>query len=209
MRVPFHHSTNHRADAVRAKFLVRLISLLLFAFASPVFVQAQPAVAHDTLVLVEFPTAACAGLWPILRLELEQSKTPKLLGGSVVWMTRDEFHESMEFRLIYQIKLRGDCRIDASSNTQDTSGTPLGWVFMVNEHIQPFVYVDCDRLVQVLHRDLRNKPTSERKRILARAISRIVVHEMTHIVTQSALHATGGLQKAHVTPYDLLAYHTE
>jgi hypothetical protein len=207
MRVPFPYSRRHRAGSVRATFLAGLVSLLVFA--SAVLAQAQPAVTHDTLVLVEFPTAACASLWPILKPKLEQSKTPELLGGSVVWMTRDEFHESMEFNLIYQIKLRGDCRMDASSDSQDTPGRPLGWVFMVNEHIQPFVYVDCDRLVQMLHRDLRNKPTSERKRILARAISRIVVHEMTHIVTQSALHATGGLQKAHVTPYDLLAYHTE
>ncbi len=167
------------------------------------------AVSHDTLVLVDFPTHACTALWPALKSELKQSKTPKLLGGSVVWMTRDEFHETMEFSLIYQIKLQGDCRIDAPSDHQDAPGTPLGWVFMVNEHIQPFVYVDCDRLVQMLHGDLRNKPTAERKRILSRAISRIVVLEMTHILTQTPLHAAAGLQKAHVTPYDLLAYHTE
>jgi len=124
-------------------------------------------------------------------------------------MTRAEFHEGMEFTLIYQIKLVGHCEIDATSNEQDAPGAPLGWVLMVNEEIQPFVYVDCDRLVQMLHRELRNKPTAERKRILSRAISRIVIHEMTHILTQSPFHARVGLQKAHVTPYDLLAYHTE
>jgi hypothetical protein len=206
MRTLFHHSARILSVAGRTALLIPAMLLLA---ASPLLAQGQSALSHDTLVLVDFPTRACTSLWPALKSELEQSKTPKLLGGTVVWMTRDEFRESMEFRLIYQIKLRGDCRIDAPSDHPDGPGTPLGWVFMVNEHIQPFVYVDCDQLLQMLHRDLRNKPNAERKRILSRAISRVVVHEMTHIVTQSPLHTAAGLQKAHVTPYDLLAYHTE
>lgn len=206
MRVLFHHSTYSLSAAGRTALLI-LVMLLLAA--SPLLAHGQSAVSHDTLVLVDFATHACNALWPALKSELEHSKTSKLLGGTVVWMTRDEFQESMEFHLIYQIKLLGDCRIDAPSDTRDAPGTPLGWVFMVNEHIQPFVYVDCDRLAQMLRRELRNKPTAERKRILSRAISRVVDHEMTHIVTQNPLHTTSGLQKAHVTPYDLLAYYAE
>jgi hypothetical protein len=206
MRALLHHSTHILSVAGRTALLIPVMLLLA---ASPLLAQGQSAVSRGTLVLVDFPTHACSALWPALKSELEQSKTPKPVGGPVVWMTRAEFHESMEFSPIYQIKLRGDCGIDTPSDHQDRTGTPLGWVFMVNEHIQPFVYVDCDRLVQMLHRELRNKPTAERKRILSRAISRIVVHEMTHIVTQSPLHAAAGLQKAHVTPYDLLANHPE
>jgi hypothetical protein len=206
MRGFFHHSTHLLSARGRTALLIPVM-LLLAAF--PSLAQGQSAVSYDTLVLVDFPTRACTALWPALKPELEQSKTSKLLGGAVVWMMRAEFHESMEFSLIYQIKLLGDCRIDAPSTNQDAPGTPLGWVFMVNGHIQPFVYVDCDRLAQMLHRDLRNKPTAERKRILSRAISRIVVHEMRHVVTQNALHTASGLQKAHVTPYDLLAYYAD
>jgi hypothetical protein len=35
------------------------------------------------------------------------------------------------------------------------------------------------------------------------------VHEMTHIVTQSSLHTASGLEKAHVSSSDLLAYKTD
>jgi hypothetical protein len=206
MRVIFHHSLCILAATGR---IALLIPVMLLLAVSPLLAQGQSAVSYDTLVLVDFPTRACTALWPALKSELEQSKTSKLLRGAAVWMTRAEFREGMEFSLIYQIKLLGDCRIDAPSDRQDAPGTPLGWVFMVHEHIQPFVYVDCDRLVQMLHRDLRNKPNAERKRILSRAISRIVVHEMTHIVTQNPFHATSGLQKAHVTPFDLLAYYAD
>ncbi len=206
MRLLFHHSTCILSVTARTALLIPVMLLLRV---SPLLAQGQSAVSYDTLVLVDFPTGACTALWPALKAELEQSKTSKLLGGAVVSMTRAEFHESMEFSLIYQVKLLGDCRIDAPSDKQDAPGTPLGWVFMVNEHIQPFVYVDCDRLAEMLHRDLRNKPSAERKWILSRAISRIVVHEITHILTQSPLHATSGLQKAHVTPYDLLPYYAD
>jgi len=185
------------------------IPLMLLLATAPLLAQGQSAVSYNTLVIVDFPAPACAALWPALQSEFEQSKAPELLGGSVVWMTRDQFHEGMEFRLIYEIKLRGDCKLDAPSDNQVATGTPLGWVFMVNGHIQPFVYVDCDRLVQMLYRELRNKPIAECRRILARAISRIIVHEMTHIVTQSPRHAKSGLQRSHVTPYDLLAYQTD
>jgi hypothetical protein len=206
MQVLFHHSTYSLPAAGRTALLIPVLLLLA---TSPLLAQGQSEVSHDTLVLVDFPTHTCAALWPALKLELEHSKISKLLGGKVVWMTRDEFHDGMEFSLIYQIKLLGDCRIDATSDTQDAPGTPLGWVFMVHEDIQPFVYVDCDRLAQMLHRELRNKTTAERKRLLSRAISRVVYHEMTHIVTQNPLHARSGVLKAHVAPHDLLAYYAE
>lgn len=165
--------------------------------------------AYDTLVIVDFPSPSCNGLWPALKSELERSEAPKLLPGSALWITRDEFQKGMEFKRGYQILLRGDCRMAAPSGSQGQRRGPLGWVSKVNDQIQPFVYVDCDRVAQMLHRDLRDKTTAERRRILARAISRIVVHEMTHIVTQSSLHDASGLRKAHVTSSDLLAYKTD
>jgi hypothetical protein len=175
---------------------------------SPLFAEEQPAVAYDTLVIVDFPSPSCSGLWPALKSELERSETARLLTGAALWITRDEFQKGMEFRRGYQILVRGDCRMAAPSSSQEQPRGPLGWVLMVNDQIQPFVYVDCDRVAQMLHRDLRDKTTAERRRILARAISRIVVHEMTHIVRQSSLHDASGLQKAHVTSSDLLAYKT-
>jgi hypothetical protein len=54
-----------------------------------------------------------------------------------------------------------------------------------------------------------DKTAARRRRILARAISRIIVHEMTHLVTESSLHARSGLQKAQVSSSDLLAYKTD
>jgi hypothetical protein len=141
-----------------------------------------------------------------LKSELEHFK---LLAGSVQWITRDEFRKGMEFQRGYQILLLGDCKMTADSRNQDPSRGPLGWVLMVSDQIQPFVYVDCDRVREMLRRDLRDKATAERRRIFARAILRIVVHEMTHIATQSPLHEARGLQKAQVSSSDLLAHKSD
>jgi hypothetical protein len=206
MRVLHEHGTFLLAVARRAAVLAPLLSLFLMF---PVFAEEQPAVAYDTLVIVDFPSPSCSGFWPVLKSELERSVRPKLLTGSARWITRDEFQKGMEFKRGYEILLRGDCRMAAPSSSQEQPRGPLGWVSMVNEQIQPFVYVDCDRVRQMLYRDLRDKTTAERRRILARAISRIVVHEMTHIVTQSSLHDASGLQKGQVTSSDLLACKTD
>jgi hypothetical protein len=206
MRVRFHHSTFPRAVTRRATVLAPLLSLL---FMLPVFAEEQPSAAYDTLVIVDFPSPSCSGFWPALKSELERSPRAKLLTGSARWITRDEVQKGMEFTRGYQILLRGDCRMAAPSSSQEQPRGPLGWVLMVNDQIQPFVYVDCDRVAQMLYRDLRAKTTAERRRILARAISRVVVHEMTHIIKQSSLHDASGLQKAHVSSSDLLVYQTD
>jgi len=189
-----------------APFLRAVLAPLLFLFfMSPVFAEEQPAVAYDTLVIVYFPSS-CSAFWPALKSELERSETPELLTASAVWITQDEFQKGMESKHGYEILLHGDCRMAAPGTSQNRPRGPLGWVLMINHQIQPFVHVDCDRVRQMLHRELRDKTTAERRRILARAVSRIVVHEMTHIVTQSSLHGASGLEKAHVSSFDLLAY---
>jgi hypothetical protein len=190
----------------QATFLGAVLApLLSLFFMFPVFAEEQPAVAYDTLVIVYFPSPSCGAFWPALKSELERSESPELLTGSVVWITRDEFQKGMESRHGYEILLHGDCRMAAPGTSQNPSPGPLGWVLMVNDQIQPFVHVDCDRVQQMLHRELRDKTTAERRHILARAVARIVVHEMKHIVTQSSLHGRSGLQKAQVSSSDLLA----
>jgi hypothetical protein len=183
-----------------------LAPLLFLFFMSPGFAEEQPAVVYDTLVIVYFPSPSCNAFWPALKSELERSETPELLTASAVWITRDEFQKGMESKHGYEILLHGDCRMAASGASRNPPRGPLGWVLMVNGQIQPFVHVDCDRVRQMLHRELRDKTIAERRRILARAVSRIVVHEMTHIVTQNSLHGASGLEKAHVSSSDLLAY---
>jgi hypothetical protein len=205
MRVILQFCSDFRAAAGRA---VPLALFTLALGACSVLAQSQLPGTGDIVVVVDLPERACNGFWPALELELAHSKTPRLLGGSVVWMTQDEFRIGMQFRQIYQLRLLGDCTLSAPSNDANSPG-PLGRVLMVNGEIQPFVYVDCDRVARVLERELRCKPALERRRILARAIARVVAHEMTHIVTQSTLHAASGLQRAHLSSFDLLSYYAD
>jgi|SRR5580693_8807911 hypothetical protein len=202
MRVPSWRSAKRRfAAGKRALFALLFSSWMVL----PALAQ-EHAPTYDTLVIVDFPSLACRAFWPTLKSTLQNSETSRLLPGNVVWMRREEFRAGMEFREGYQVFLRGDCDNVPPSFGQHEPRGPLGWVLLVDHQIQPFVYVDCDRVAQTLARELRGKATSERRQFLARAISRVVAHEMTHIATQSSLHSASGLQKARVTPLDLLEY---
>jgi hypothetical protein len=206
MRVLLAYGKFLRALVLRRALLAPVLSLF---FRFPVRAEEHPAVAYDTLVVVYFPSPSCSAFWPALKSELERSETRKLLTGSVRWITQDEFQKGLESKRGYEILLRGDCTMAAPSTNQKQPRGPLGWVLLVEDRIQPFVYVDCDRVRQMLYRDLQDKTTAERRRLLARAVSRIIVHEMTHIVTQSSRHGASGLEKARVSSSDLLAYTTD
>ena len=77
---------------------------------------------------------------------------------------------------------------------------PLGWVYQVDGKILPFVFVDCDRIARTLWADLRGQTPAIRRQKLARAISRVIAHEITHIVTQDSGHR---VQQAHLSAAEL------
>src|SRR5208282_4227567 len=110
MRVSFSHCAIFKEVAGRARLLSPL--LLLFTL-SPIPAWGQSALINDTLVIVDFPAPACDSFWPALEFELAHSKTTDLLGGSVVWMRQSDFRGGMQFKQIYQIRLRGDCTMAA------------------------------------------------------------------------------------------------
>jgi hypothetical protein len=101
-----------------------------------------------------------------------------------------------------QVRLRGHCKAELTAGWQFADG-PLGWVYMTKEGIQPIAYVNCDRIGQTLEHELRGMSFRERQQKFARAISRVVAHELTHIFTQRAKHSSSGLQRAYLTAGEL------
>jgi hypothetical protein len=88
--------------------------------------------------------------------------------------------------------------------TAQAAAGPVGWVYLVDGQILPFVFIDCDRTARALWPELRGRTSSERRQKMARAISRMVAHELTHIVTQNPNHSPAGVQKAHLRAGELL-----
>jgi len=157
----------------------------------------------NTAVLFDFSTPVPKPFWEALKSELDLNAASIWPERSLDWMKRQELQEGMEFPEVIQVRLLGHCKADRTAGWQFADG-PLGWVYRIDGEIQPVAYVNCDRIGQALARELRGKNPKERQQEFARAISRVVAHELTHIFLQSAKHSRRGLERARLTPSELI-----
>jgi hypothetical protein len=183
------------------------IVVLVVAFAiGPAKAQerkAPSAPPRATAVVFDFSKPVPDTFWEVLQEELDQTATPTSADRSLKWMKRAEFQRGMEFPEIVQVRLQGHCKADLTGDWQYADPGPLGWVYLAGGEIQPVAYVNCDRIGKTLERDLRGMNFKERQAKFARAISRVVAHELTHIFTQSLKHSSTGLQSASLTAKEL------
>jgi hypothetical protein len=158
-----------------------------------------------TAVLFDFSKPVPESFWEALKGELEQNTAPIWPERSMTWMKRQQFQKGMEYPEVIQVRLRGHCNLDLPTG-RPFAGGPLGWVYMytINGEIQPIAYVNCDEIAQTLEHELRGTSSKEQRQKFARAISRVVAHELTHIFQQSAKHNPSGLERARLTPADLI-----
>jgi hypothetical protein len=157
-----------------------------------------------TALVFEFSRPVSDNVWQTLVTAMAEADLPTILGRHVVFVRQTEMTKGTEFLDIVQVALKGDCATGRDFGSAATSD-PLGWVYLREERIQPFIFVDCNRIAKALERELRELPPSARQRIMAYAISYVIAHELAHIATQSSVHAEAGLLKPGATKLDLLA----
>src|SRR5437870_6019646 len=155
-----------------------------------------------TAVLFEYQGPVSEPVWEELKNELDRNAASAWLDRPMIWMKRQQFQKNMEYPDVVQVRLRGHCKAELAADWQFSEG-PLGWVYMTKDGIQPIAYVNCDRIGQTLEREFRGMSYRERQQKFARAISRVVAHELTHIFTQRAKHSSGGLQRAYLSAGEL------
>ena len=124
-------------------------------------------------------------------------RSPHLIRGS-------EVYPGEEFSSVVEVRLLGRCDVPQQAYRPLKPG-PLGWVLRVHGQIQPFIYVDCTRMAQVLDPTTLGMSREERTRAMSQAISHVLVHEWLHIATQNAGHTAHGIREAQLTPSTLVA----
>jgi hypothetical protein len=80
----------------------------------------------------------------------------------------------------------------------------MGWTHMTDGDILPFCSVDCDRVREMVAPLVRHETGRQRDRLYARAIGRVVAHELYHILANTTGHARCGLAKARLTASELV-----
>lgn len=177
-----------------------LFATLLFSGKTLSGMPTQASPDPTTAVLFDFARPVSKPFWEALQGELDQNTSPVSPERSMKWMKRQQFQKGMEYPEVVQVRLRGHCNADLPTG-QQVAGGPLGWVYIytINGEIQPIAYVNCDQIARTLERELRGMSSRVRQQKFARAISRVVAHELTHIFTQSGHHNSSGLQRAYLS----------
>ncbi len=108
------------------------------------------------------------------------------------------------FTSIVSVKLLGRCDALPPLN-HAASASPLGWVLRVSGKVQPYIYIDCARIAQVIRPATAGMTKQQRQHAMAQAISRVLIHEWVHIVTQISTHSARGLTQSNLSINDLIA----
>jgi len=86
---------------------------------------------------------------------------------------------------------------------------PHPWVFgqtqVIDGRVIPYADVHCDEIRAALGAELVSVVPGRRSLVFGRAISRVVTHELHHILTKTTGHGAGGMTKWSYTAQDLVS----
>jgi hypothetical protein len=146
-------------------------------------------------------------LFQILQADLyDQAQLPKgiALDQNAAFVRGSDALQGLTFSRIISVKLLGRCDVLPQINRPSFNG-PLGWVMMVSGKIQPFVSIDCTRIAQVLRPAVPGFNKQERQDVMLQAIAHVLIHEWSHIVSQSPAHTPRGVTQAELSVRELIA----
>jgi hypothetical protein len=107
------------------------------------------------------------------------------------------------FSRVITVKLLGRCDAFSQTNHPSEKG-PLGWVLLISGKVQPFVFIDCARIAEVLHPATAGWTRQRRRDAMLQAIGHVLIHEWSHIATQNSGHSSRGITQANLSVSDLI-----
>jgi hypothetical protein len=123
-------------------------------------------------------------------------KDPLLVRG-------DQDLRGVTFSRVITVKLLGRCDVFSQTNHSSEKG-PLGWVLLISGKVQPFISVDCARIAEVLRPATAGWTRQRRQDAMLQAVTHVLIHEWSHIATQSSAHGSRGITQANLSVSDLI-----
>ena len=189
--------------ATRFGFVLILLAVSIF----PRVVAAQGSNEAETAIVFYADAKVEAAIWPSLaatfRSEVAEENREYPLPALFEPMRASSLASGGEYADIIEVRLIGRCDV-AEQAYRPLAPGPLGWVVRVSGEIQPFIYVDCVRLAQYLGPATLGMNEGQRRTAMARAISRVVIHEWIHIDSQSSRHESRGIRQAELNSRELI-----
>jgi hypothetical protein len=190
--------------------------LLVLAMGRPVVLNAQQS--GVAIVFLAQPEVG-EEFWPILfqslreDLEAGAGEVPAgvVLDRNPALLRRDDLVRGIQVASVIEVRLLGRCDVlpQADRPWRRASAGPLGWVERTRGRtggeIPPFVFIDCERLAQVLGPATLGLNQKQRRQAMARAIAHVLIHEWIHVGTQSSSHSAHGIERASLSVRELIA----
>ncbi len=120
----------------------------------------------------------------------------------VTWRDEGALAGGESFDRLIVVSLQGDCSTVMPNNLQSIG--PLGWTSTADERVLPFIGIDCTRVKAALAGSGGWPQSMLPAGTLARAMSRVAMHEIYHVLSERKHHDTEGLFKAEYSAADLL-----
>jgi hypothetical protein len=194
-------------DVSGAKVGILFAFLLTYALAPALHAQ-QPGTAVIFYAQVQVDDELWSDLFQTLRADLAagmgQSRNGLALPQNPDYFRGNDLALGTVFSTVIVVKLLGRCDVLLQSD-RPSLDPPLGWVWQVSGKIQPFIFVDCERIAQVLRGRSAGLDKRERRHAMAQAIAHVVIHEWIHIATQSPAHGARGITRQFLSAAELTA----
>jgi len=181
------------------------MKLLFFCLAPalvPVWAAPPGARLAPITLYTQFTEEPTAALVDILRTEVQSIMAP--MGLNFQWLrlsASDGKQVSVELAVINFI---GRCDVD-NLVAHDTNPGALGWTHMSDGAILPFADVDCSAVRSFAQRELLFMSPKDREQAFARALGRVLAHELYHIFANTTRHGTDGVGREFYSVHDLLS----
>jgi hypothetical protein len=192
--------------------IARILFVFVLAFAHSNFLNAQQS--GVAIVFLAQPQIS-EQFWPVLFQSLREdleAGTGELPDDLVLdrkprLLRREDLVRGVQAASVIEVKLLGRCDVlpQADRPWRRASADPLGWVQRASGEIQPFIFIDCERLAQVLRQATLGLNQEERRQAMIHAIAHVLIHEWIHIVTQSSSHSAHGITRASLSVRELIA----
>lgn len=139
----------------------------------------------------------------VLEMERESGSILKTTGLKLDWRSRDDAPNGAYPNLVV-MTFNGTCKFEPAPQLYDEAG-PLASTRTMNHEIQSFGQVDCDHVVETARSAMFAADYARADLLVGRALGRVVVHEIVHMLTQSAEHGRDGVFKASLSGKQLIA----
>jgi Cytochrome c len=153
-------------------------------------------------VYTKFEHQPSPGVLPALKEET--AAILSRLDVRVVWRSIQHVRAEEVWAEVAVVTFKGACDV-AGATPPVSNSRRLGWTHISDGEVLPFAEVDCGLVRSFVARQLLGMGRKEADQRYARALGRVVAHELYHILGRSTHHSSRGVDRPVFTAQELVS----